>query len=209
MKMSGTWHSQAWQDRFVAAALPHEGGLFVDIGAGHPLNGSNTAFLEFERGWRGLLCDRQWAHELSQRRLTRNMVFSDALDVEWNKILPRLALDGWIDYLSLDLEPPLLTLQILASLPLRDVRFKVATIEHDLYRGNDSIRLAMRGIMFGWGYELVAEDVCCVEGDRAMPFEDWWAAPEYADAARAAVETVQPVTMEGVLNAARKTTEGS
>ena len=193
------WHSQAWQDRFVAAALPHEGGVFVDIGAGHPFNGSNTAYLEFERGWGGLLCDRQWAHELV-RRDTRNMVFSDALDVEWDKVLATLARDGWIDYLSLDLEPPILTLQVLASLPLQSVRFKVATIEHDLYRGNASIRAAMRGIMLAHGYELVAEDVCCVVGERAMPFEDWWAAPEHADAARAAVASVKPVTMEAVLN---------
>jgi hypothetical protein len=198
------WNSQAWQDQFVAAALPREFGVFVDIGAGHPFDGSNTAYLERERGWSGLLCDRQWAHELARCRETRNMVFSDALDVEWSKVLPRLARDGWIDYLSLDLEPPILTLQVLASLPLRDVRFKVATIEHDLYRGNESIRAAMRGIMFGWGYELVAADVCCVVGDRASPFEDWWAAPEYAEAARAAVASVQPVTVEGVLNAKRQ-----
>lgn len=199
------WHSQAWQDRFVAAALPRECGVFVDIGAGHPLNGSNTAYLECERGWKGLLCDRQWAHELARWRETRNMVFSDALDVEWGKVLPTLARDGWIDYLSLDLEPPILTLQVLASLPLQSVRFKVATIEHDVYRGNQSIRAAIRGIMLTHGYELVAEDVCCVVGDRAMPFEDWWAAPEYSDAARAAVESVKPVTMEGVINATRKT----
>lgn len=203
------FHSQALQDRFVASVvgLPSTGGLFVDIGAGHPTNGSNTAYLESVRGWRGILCDRQWAHELARWRDARNMVFSDALDVEWSKVLPTLARDGWIDYLSLDLEPPLLTLQVLASLPLRDIRFKVATVEHDLYRGNHSIRSAMRGIMLSNGYELIAEDVCCVVGDRAMPFEDWWAAPEWASAARAAVELVKPVTMEAVLNATR-TTEG-
>lgn len=195
------FHSQACQDRFVASVLglPSTGGLFVDIGAGHPTNGSNTAYLECERGWRGVLCDRQWAHELARWRDSRNMVFSDALDVEWGKVLPTLARDGWIDYLSLDLEPPLLTLQVLASLPLQSVRFKVATIEHDLYRRNNSIRMAIRGIMLGHGYELVAEDVCCVIGDRAMPFEDWWAAPEWEGAAREAVALVKPVTMEDVI----------
>jgi len=201
------WHSQAWQDQFVAAALPNRNGVFVDIGAGHPTNGSNTAWLEHERGWQGILCDRQWAQELARCRDTRNMVFSDALDVEWSKVLPRLARDGWIDYLSLDLEPPILTLQVLTALPLQSVRFKIATIEHDLYRGNASIRAAVRGIMLTHGYELVAEDVCCMMGDRAFPFEDWWAAPEYAEAARAAINTVNPVTMEAVQNAAR-TTEG-
>lgn len=199
------WHSQAWQDQFVAAALPNFAGVFVDIGAGHPTLGSNTAYLERERRWKGLLCDRQWAHQLSRRRDAHNMVFSDALDVEWSKVLPTIARDGWIDYLSLDLEPPILTLRILASLPLQSVRFKIATIEHDLYRGNASIRAAVRGIMLTHGYELVAEDVCCMMGDRAFPFEDWWAAPEYADAARAAVDTVKPVTVESIKNA---TTEG-
>jgi len=197
------WHSQALQDRFVAAALPHCGGSFVDIGAGHPFRGSNTAHLERNRDWTGLLCDRQWSQELSRWRDSRNMVFSDALDVEWGKVLPPMAADGWIDYLSIDLEPPILTLQVIASLPLQAVRFKVATIEHDLYRGNDSIRLAIRGIMLGYGYELVAEDVCAVVGSNAMPFEDWWAAPEYAEAARAAVDAVKPVTMEALNDAAR------
>ena len=35
------------------------GGFFVDIGAGHYQNGSNTHFLEIERGWRGIAVDAQ------------------------------------------------------------------------------------------------------------------------------------------------------
>jgi hypothetical protein len=57
------------------------------------------------------------------------------------------------------------------------VRFSVITIEHDFYRGFDSIRTAMRAILLEHGYVRVASDVKL----NGLPFEDWWIDPKVVD----------------------------
>lgn len=44
-------------DAEVEKYLPNEGGYFIELGANDGLTQSNTAFLEFERGWRGVLIE--------------------------------------------------------------------------------------------------------------------------------------------------------
>ena len=43
-------------------------GFFVDIGAGHYRHGSNTHFLEIERGWRGIAVDAQEQYKVDYER---------------------------------------------------------------------------------------------------------------------------------------------
>ncbi len=55
--------SQCRQDEFVDDVYcGSRGGVFVEIGAGDGLTFSNTAFLERERGWTGLLIEANPAH---------------------------------------------------------------------------------------------------------------------------------------------------
>ena len=167
--------SQLGQDRFVAMALEDKrGGTFVDIGAGEPWQISNTVALQYGLDWTGVLCDIEWAAELARLRKPC-MVFSDAFNVKWREVFEALAVDGRIDFLSLDLEPPELTEKMLEQLPLDAVRFSVACIEHDAYRDGGSERQQrMRKRMTDLGYELVAE----IEQD------DWWLDPAVVDVDR-------------------------
>lgn len=203
-------YSQARQDLFVwLCSGRKECGTFVDLGAGHPENGSNTKALE-ERGWRGILADIATWEDLSTSRAGGNVVLADALDGDTDAEILKLAGDsGEIDFLSLDLEPPMLTLQRLATLPLDRVTFAIACVEHDLYRDpTGSIRAAMRGIMLEHGYRMVAADVSMVSesGGRfgLVPVEDWWIHPglvperlaiQVADAIRSAnvVENIERI----------------
>ena len=50
------WYSQTGEDRLVAKYLPESYGIYLDIGAGLPIRGSNTYFL-YKRGWRGIVVD--------------------------------------------------------------------------------------------------------------------------------------------------------
>src|SRR5664279_1724982 len=51
------FHSQFGEDRYVYRHLnPPKKGVFVDAGAGHPINLSNTYFFE-KNGWTGLCID--------------------------------------------------------------------------------------------------------------------------------------------------------
>ena len=49
-------HSSFGEDRVLVKYLPELDGRYVDVGAGAPVNGSNT-YLFYERGWRGTTLD--------------------------------------------------------------------------------------------------------------------------------------------------------
>jgi hypothetical protein len=172
-------YSQVGQDIWVAALLG-PGRTYLDIGAGDPQVISNTYALE-RRGWTGILCDIEHEQRLRAERKAV-AVYGDAFSVDWDKAIA----SDRVDYLSLDLEPPELTLRALCALPLDRVRFSAITIEHDSYRGKMAVRKAMRGILSNFGYELVAPDICVRVGDITCPFEDWWVDPETVAAYTAA-----------------------
>ncbi len=164
-------NSQVGQDAFALMVARRQ--TYLDIGAGEPVRISNTKSLE-DAGWSGILCDIEHEARLRSERRA-HAVYGDFFAQDWSDILRGFAPDGRIGYLSLDLEPPSLTLAALIALPLDQVRFDCVTMEHDLYRGNPAIRSAMRGIMRDCGYDLVAPDVCIGGKDgESLPFEDWW-----------------------------------
>jgi hypothetical protein len=165
-----TSNSQAGQDAFALMVARRQ--TYLDIGAGEPVRISNTKALD-DAGWSGILCDIEHEARLRAERKA-HAVYGDFFAQDWSAILRGFAPDGRIGYLSLDLEPPSLTLAALCKLPLDAVRFDCITVEHDLYRGNAAIRSAMRGILRDAGYELVAPDVGVRIGDAIAPFEDWW-----------------------------------
>lgn len=168
------WQSQLGQDRFVAAAFGGKrDGTYIDIGAGDPKTISNTYALERHFGWRGVLCDIEYASALLSRS-SQNVVVADARTAYWDELFARFAVDGWIDYLSLDLEPPSLTMEVMRALPLERYRFRIATIEHDLYREGGHRRMVeMASRMYALGYRFVG--TAAIEQNGAtLPIEDWW-----------------------------------
>lgn len=173
------WYGQLGQDRFVWLALAGKRrGTFADIGAGEPEHISNTVALERDFGWHGILCDIDFASRLRRERSKRNRVFGDAFRVDWAQEFKRLATGGWIDYLSLDLEPPETTIRLFLRLPLDRVRFRIATVEHDFYRdANGQARADVVHSVMRWhGYELVVEAfVRDISGsERTGYLEDWY-----------------------------------
>jgi FkbM family methyltransferase len=53
---SNKFYSQTGEDVILGIYLPERTGLYVDIGAGRPISGSNTYFL-YKRGWKGVCVD--------------------------------------------------------------------------------------------------------------------------------------------------------
>lgn len=169
------WKSQLGQDEFVAQTMHFKrNGTFADIGAGHPTEISNTFALERHLGWRGILCDIEHAPALMSRA-SQNIVVADARTTDWGELFARIAVDGWIDFLSLDLEPPDLTLEILRRLPLDRFRFRIATVEHDAYRqGGHRRSFEMAEIMYRNGYECVGTAGLQSDDGKRHDIEDWW-----------------------------------
>jgi FkbM family methyltransferase len=55
-KLSGTYYSHYGEDVLLKSLFANETGTYVDVGAGHPILGSNTYAL-YKKGWRGLTID--------------------------------------------------------------------------------------------------------------------------------------------------------
>lgn len=177
---------QAAQDLFAAEVLGWRNSTFVDLGAGDPVQYSNTYELERRLGWCGILADIATEAALREKRSTDNEVFGNALSQDVMTSIVELAKsDGEIGFLSLDLEPPEMTLSCLLAIPFESVRFHVICCEHDLYRRSPSIKAAMQGILQWYGYVRVADNVRMLaktsNGLELVPVEDWWIQPDLVD----------------------------
>lgn len=52
----GPFYGQLEEDKYILKYFPEANGTYVDVGAGHPIRGSNS-FYFYEKGWRGLTID--------------------------------------------------------------------------------------------------------------------------------------------------------
>lgn len=159
-------YSQIGQDIFVLQMLKNKtNGIFLDIGCYLPIEINNTYLLEKNYNWNGISIDIQNYSEEWKIRKSK-FIQHDALLVNYEEILNKISINNRIDYLSLDLEPPTRTFELLNILPFNKFRFSVITFEHDTYRGFDKIKQDSRKILKSYGYILYKENV----GN----YEDWY-----------------------------------
>jgi len=168
------------QDLFVLSALAGKrNGVFLDLGSNHPIVKNNTFLLEREFDWRGLCVDIDDQYlDLYVFRKSGSMV-ADCTKLDWESVIDRLGTTS-IDYLSLDLEPPPMTLECLRSIPFERLRFAVITFEHDAYRSQDIVRQPSRRLFEEKGYRRICSDVRFGGNE----FEDWYCDPNQVDIER-------------------------
>ena len=172
-------YSQCYQDMFVLSCLNGKrNGTYLEIGAGHPYYGNNTALLE-ELGWRGASLDINPASGQSweENRPNGNFILQDAITTDYIQLCKSNGLSRYIDYLQLDIDPSYNTLQALKNIPLDVLEFGVITYEHDFYIDKDeTCRKESREILQNAGYILVASNI---SPDKNSPYEDWYINPKY------------------------------
>lgn len=170
------WQSQAGQDKFILDSLNYKrNGFYVEIGAYHSKEISNTYVLEKDYGWSGISFEviKDRVNEFNLNRINK-CYEADATRFDYETLFDRLNLPKQIDYLQIDIEPASNSLLALLALPLEKYRFSVITFEHDLYYDpqNLEIKNKQKEILFNLGYTLEKENVVCNHKD--YPFEDWW-----------------------------------
>jgi len=155
--------SQIGQDEFVLnAARKHLAGkyTFLDIGCHDYKEISNTYALEKDYGWRGvgIDIDPKWEAGWKENR-DSVFVLADATTADYGKILSEASMPIVIDYLSMDLEPPPLTLKALERLFEFGYGFNIITYETDFYRNGEfgDLRSPSREFLNDRGYVLVKE----------------------------------------------------
>jgi hypothetical protein len=155
------YYSQEWtaQDQFVAETLEFKkDGTFLDIGCHHYKNISNTYYLENELNWRGIGIDIECHFEQGwiENRPNSKFVCGDAVTMDYDALLKQNNMPLVIDYLSVDIEPPLLTFAALKKLFETDYVFGVVTFETDFYR-EQSTRDESRELFKQKGYVFIKE----------------------------------------------------
>jgi hypothetical protein len=172
--------SQTYQDMFVLFALDGKtNGSYLEIGAAHPFHNSNTALLE-KLGWKGI--GIEYKKELADQHVEqrKNKVLNtDALGINYEKLLLENFSSNIIDYLQLDIEPARNTFEALLMIPFDQYQFRVITYEHDFYVDmTQSYREKSRRYLRALGYTLVFGNISPNEN---CPFEDWWIKKDLID----------------------------
>lgn len=150
-------YSQLGQDRFVINVLKEKrNGTFLDVGCADYKRISNTYLLESEYDWRGIGVDLVECNKEGWEKNRPNSVFllEDATKLDYEKVLKDNGFDLNIDYLSIDLEPPAVTLNALYRVFEFDLKFKVITFEHDSHR-DPNVQSEARTFLSYQGYRLV------------------------------------------------------
>ena len=175
-------YSQILQDIFVLSALNgKKNGKFLEIGGAKPFERNNTALLEQSFDWTGVSIElnEQFANEYINARKNTKMLHTDALTVDYKKLLDEEFDTQVIDYLQLDIEPAKNTFEVLLAIPFEDYKFAVITYEHDYYVDiSKSYRDKSRRYLQAMGYELLVSDL---SPDGVSNFEDWWVHPDLID----------------------------
>ena len=173
------------QEEFVLDLLENKkGGYYVELGAFHSKNGSNTNRLENEFDWKGVSFEikEEFRKEFNDNR--SNPCMGDALDFNYISYFEENDFPKQIDYLQVDIDAgyrddgrpdgsAYTSLHGLLAVPLNSYRFTVITFEHDanMYWRNDVMRDVQREILDSLGYSLVVR----------TESEDWWVDPNVID----------------------------
>lgn len=178
-----TTYSQRNQDRFVAEILNHKkNGTFLDFGCKGPYEINNTYLFEKEYNFSGLSFDIDEVEILNWRKSDRNFknaICCNLLSLDIESYLDNFYSSTIIDYFSVDLEPPLVTLEVLKKFPFDKYKFGVITFEHDFYRGYDTLKPS-REIFIRNGYKKIKKSYMQkFETETQIYFsEDWWIHPD-------------------------------
>lgn len=152
------FYSQIDQDKWVCETLKYKtNGYWVDIGCGEPTYINNTYAFETQLGWKGISIDLDPGAIDRWKKSGRNvdlLIHHDALTLDYEKLFESNSFPNVIDYLSLDLEPPTVTLEALYKLPFDKYKFRCITFETDDYR-NFGTKLPSREFLISKGYTLV------------------------------------------------------
>jgi hypothetical protein len=130
------YYSQNKQDLIILEYLNNKtNGYFLDIGCGYPKTINNTFLFETHYNWNGLSIDIHDFQEHSGEnwydiRKTKQ-ILDDALEIDYYKLLRDNNVPKVIDFLTMDLEPPDLTLDALYKIPFDVYQFNLILFEID------------------------------------------------------------------------------
>lgn len=173
--------SEAYQDMFVLSLLDGKRyGTYLEIGAGNSFYGNNTALLEQQFDWTGVAIDIDEGFVNAHNKERKNPCYlKDATSTNYSALLMANGINGVVDYLQVDCDPPEVSFKALLNIPFETTKFRVITFEHDVYQEQTNmIREKARMYLESYGYILVADNI---SPDDNRPYEDWFVYPDLID----------------------------
>ena len=171
-------YSQSGQESFVVGILDNLlNGFYLEIGAFHSKELSNTFLLESCFGWRGLAIEIVKKRSKEYNRNRENLcIRADATSLDYSMLFLTHNVPHIIDYLQVDIEPATNSFTALKSLPFSTNQFRVITFEHDIYADTQNLGIQEMAFVFlqSHGYHRVAKNV----KNSGLSYEDWYIHPE-------------------------------
>lgn len=183
LELVDTNYSQMQQDMFVLSVLDGKtNGIYVEIGAHHPVAVNNTFLLENKFDWKGISFELDVAlvAEFNMQR-KNTCIAGDATKMDYQAIFDRYKIPKDFDYLSVDIEPPDNTFLALKMVLDTGAKPTVITFEHEAMSGTlgQEVREISRLYLQKQGYTLMVKDISNLgvgSHDLGVPYnvEDWW-----------------------------------
>ena len=201
--------SQRAQDLFAISTLKYKkNGSFLDFGCRGPIDINNTFLFEKNYNFSGLSFDIDSNEIENWKNTDRNYNNAICCDLLNNFDIAIQHINNFykintIDYFSFDLEPPMLTLDVLKKFPFNKFKFGVITFEHDFYRGYNTVNPS-RDIFIKNGYKKVTKEYMQqFEKNTAIWLsEDWWIHPDIISISDEFLDTViKELTVQDLYNA--------
>jgi hypothetical protein len=177
-KLLAESYSQSGQESFVVGILDNLlNGFYLEIGAFHSKELSNTFLLESRFGWKGLAIEIVKKRSKEYNRNRENpCIRADATQLDYSELFLIHNVPRIIDYLQVDIEPATNSLTALKALPISTNQFRVITFEHDIYADSQNLGIQEMAFVFlqSHGYHRVAKNV----KNSGLSYEDWYIHPE-------------------------------
>ena len=168
-------YSQSGQDQF-AYNISGGNGIYLEIGAHHPIINSNTYRLEVECGWKGLSVefDQSFKKFWDDSKIRKNpIIWKDAFTVDYKSHFKEFSFPERINYLSCDIEPPINTLNILKKIIEVGLSFDFISFEHDQYNSGDTYEKLSCDFLLKKGYKIGVKDVYS-RNKKYKVYETWF-----------------------------------
>ena len=151
--------SQAHQDTFALTTAKNK--TYIEIGAYHPIQWSNTYRLEMN-GWKGFSIEYNKSMQDVWQKFEerKNKVYwDDALTFDYLSAIKENNLSKHVGYLSCDIEPVENTFRALQRVIEQGISFDCITFEHHQYQSKSNYDPIVRKYLENQGYKVAVENV--------------------------------------------------
>lgn len=167
--------SQSGQDQF-AYNISGLNGIYLEIGAHHPLVNSNTYNLEIHCNWSGISIENDKSFKVdwnNMKQRKNEIIWDDAFNIDYSFLLKSKKLSNRFNYLSCDIEPVENTFNILKKIINAGLSFDYISFEHDKYNIGDKYEKLSLSFLSERNYKIAIKDVYS-RNKRGKIFETWF-----------------------------------